>query len=152
MKQLKDHFEKKKHIAKKHIDPKLLRRLIIFSVIITIIFAIAGYRYYRGDITLLHLAIGLIIGTSIGYIAGRMFRIFWHEELERVMSQLDKTGAIFLVVYIGVEVGRNWLFGHWLSGVELSAFGIVFLGGLLLGRFLSMISAIRKILVEKEKL
>jgi hypothetical protein len=68
------------------------------------------------------------------------------------MSQLDKTGAIFLVVYIGVEVGRNWLFGHWLSGVELSAFGIVFLGGLLLGRFLSMVSAIRKILVEKEKL
>lgn len=152
MRNLRHHFEKKKKIAEAHIDPKLLRRLIIFSVIITIIFAIAGYRYYRWDITLLHLTIGLVIGTTIGYIAGRMFRIFWHEELERVMSQLDKTGAIFLVVYIGVEVGRNWLFGHWLSGVELSAFGIVFLGGLLLGRFLSMVSAIRKILVEKEKL
>ena len=152
MRNLRHHLEKKKKIAKTHIDPKLLRRLIIFSVIITIIFAIAGYRYYRWDITLLHLAIGLIIGTSIGYIAGRMFRIFWHEELERVMSQIDTMGAIFLALYIGVEVGRNWLFGHWLSGVELSAFGIVFLGGLLLGRFLSMISAIRKILVEKEKI
>ncbi len=68
------------------------------------------------------------------------------------MSERDKMGVIFLVVYIGVEVGRNWLFGHWLSGVELSAFGIVFLGGLLFGRFLSMIYAIQRILVEKEKI
>ncbi|MBP9811847.1 hypothetical protein KBC86_00585 [Candidatus Gracilibacteria bacterium] len=152
MRNLRHHFEKKKKIAEAHIDPKLLRRLIIFSVIIAIIAATGGYRYYRGDITLFHLMVGLIIGTSIGYIAGRMFRIFWHEELERVMSELDKMGVIFLVVYIGVEVGRNWLFGHWLSGVELSAFGIVFLGGLLFGRFLSMIYAIQRILVEKEKI
>lgn len=149
---LKKHFEKRKKIAQTHIDPKLLRRLQIFTVIIFIIFSIGGYRYYRWDITIVHLVIGGFIGTGIGYLAGRMFRIFWHEELEKVMSQLDKTWIIFLILYIGVEIGRNWLFGHWFSGVELSAFGIIFLGGLLLGRLLSMTSAIKKILREENKI
>jgi hypothetical protein len=59
---------------------------------------------------------------------------------------------VFLVFYIGVEVGKNWFFGHWFSGLELSALGIVFLGGLLLGRLLSMTSTIRKILIQEKKI
>jgi hypothetical protein len=152
MEALKKSLEQKKHIANAHVDPKLIRRLQIFSVIILIIFAIGMYRYFRGDITLFHTIIGGVLGTGIGFLAGRMFRIFWHEELEKVVSQLDRTGVVFLILYIGVEIGRNWLFGHWLHGAELSAFGILFLGGLLLGRLLAMTTSIKKVLLEKEKI
>jgi hypothetical protein len=96
--------------------------------------------------------IGIFLGTSIGFLAGRMFRIFWDEEMSKVISQLDKTGVVFLVLYIGVELGRSWLFGHWLHGAELSAFGIIFLGGLLFGRFLAMTTNIKKILREEKKI
>jgi len=49
-----------------------------------------------------------------------MFKIFWHQDKQKVVSQLDTMGTILLIFYIGIEVGRNWIFGHWLSGTALT--------------------------------
>jgi Kef-type K+ transport system membrane component KefB len=77
-----------------------------------------------------------------------MFKIFWHQEKEKVISQLDTLGIILLVLYIGIEFGRNWIFGYWLSGPTLTAFGLIVLTGLLLGRFLGTLIKIKKVLAE----
>ena len=61
-------------------------------------------------------------------------------------------GTILLIVYIGAELGRKYIFQHWLSGAELNAFGLVILTGLLLGRFLGTAIQIKNILnVRKPK-
>ncbi len=152
---IKKHIQKAKErraVGKKHINSKLLRRLKIFAVIIVIIMVIAGYKIFLGKISFELSIISLAIGTVIGFIGGRMFKIFWHPETQEVVSRLDKIGFIFLVLYIGVEVGKKWIFGHWLQGDELNSFGLIFLEGLLLGRLLSMKNNIRKVLIEQNKI
>lgn len=121
-------------------------------IIMSVIIGIVAYNIFLNQISALMAFIGLALGIIIGLIAGRMFKMSWHIETEKVISRMDKIGFIFLVLYIIVEIGRKWFFGHWLEGAQLNAFGLAFLSGLLFGRFLSMIQSIYKILIEEKKL
>lgn len=62
----------------------------------------------------------------------------WHPSEEKVISQLDVIGTIVITLYIALEIGKTWIFGHWLQGPTLSAFTLALLGGMLGGRFLGM--------------
>lgn len=124
----------------------------MFSLIILTMIVIVSYKIYMGQIGLLLSFCGFLAGISIGYVAGRMFKIFWHEETQKVVSRIDRIGAVFLTLYICVEIGRKWLFGYWLHGAKLNAFGLIFLAGLLLGRLLVMAHKIKKILIQENKL
>lgn len=139
-------------IAKQHVASILLTRLKIFFAIIAIIISIVIHRILLGAISPFLASVGLLTSTIIGLIAGRMFKILWHPETQKVISRLDRIGVIFLLLYIAIEIGRKWLFGYWLHGAELNAFGLTFLAGLLLGRFLTMIKNIMKILTEENKI
>ncbi len=141
-----------REIAKQHVASMLLTRLRIFLAIITIMIIIVIYKIFLGEISSSLASIGLLISTIIGLIAGRMFKMLWHPETQKVISRLDRIGVIFLLLYIAIEIGRKWLFGYWLHGAELNAFGLTFLAGLLLGRFLTMINNIKKVLIEENKI
>ena len=147
-----DKLNNRKKIAKKHIQAKLIKRLKIFIIIILIIIGIIIYKIILGDISIWLASKGLLFGTSIGLIAGRMFKMFWHPETEKVISRIDEIGVIFLLLYITVEIGKKWFFGHWLQGVTLNAFSLIFLAGLLLGRVLTMIKGIKNILIKQKKI
>ena len=95
---------------------------------------------------------GLLAGTLIGIVAGRMFKISWDDEAQKVVSRLDKIGVFFLIMYISIEIGRKWLFGYWIHGSALNAFGLIFLAGLMLGRLLTTLKNIKKVLIAEEKL
>jgi len=146
---VKGKSKKRRALARKYIEVKLLRRLRIFALIIAIIVGIVLFKIFLGEISIGLIVLGLIAGTIIGLIAGRMFKVTWHQETQKVISRLDAIGIIFLVLYIALEIGRKWIFGYWLQGSELTAFGLIFLAGLLLGRFLIMVKNIRKILMDK---
>ena len=143
---------KRREIAREHVDRRLRRRLQIFIGIIVVILGVVGYRIYMGDISLVLVGGGLVLGCGVGVVAGRMLKITWNAETSKVVSRLDRMGAMLLVLYVGVEMGRTWLFGYWLQGAQLSAFGLVFVAGLLLGRFLTMRQNIMKVLVQEKKL
>lgn len=145
-------LNQRRKIAREHIEKNLLKRLIIFFIIIAIILGIVIYKIFLGDISTSLASIGLLLGTLVGLVAGKMFKMFWHPETEKVISRLDKWGSIYLLFYIGVEVSRRWFFGHWLQGAELNAFGLIFLAGLLLGRLLAMLRGIKNVLIEEKKL
>lgn len=121
-------------------------------VVILIVLGVSGYRLATGDITWQLAFAGLGLGVLIGYILGRTAEIFWHVEEEHVASRVDALGAVFLALYIAVEVGKGWFFGHWLAGAELSAFNLVFLAGLLSGRVLSVRAGVREVLSVQGKL
>jgi len=80
-----------------------------------------------------------------------MYKIFWHEEQEKVVSQLDTIGVFILIAFIIIEVGKNWVFGHWLEGTELNTFGLIFITGVLQGRLLAMLFTIRKVLESMKR-
>ncbi len=133
-------------------EGRLSRRLSVFFIITSILFLVVFYDIFEGQISTLLACAGFAFGVIIGLLAGRMFVIFWHPETEKVVSRLDKIGVVILVLYISLEVGRKWVFGHWLHGAELNAFGLSILTGLLLGRLLSMAMKIKKILIAENKI
>lgn len=147
---LKKKQQHKEHI-KQHVEWKLILRLKIFAVIVTGIILTWVWKIYLGELWILLGILALSIGILIGFLTGRMFKIFWHEETQKVISRLDAIGVGFLIIYIAIEVERTWFFGHWLTGVELNTFALIFVAGTLLGRLLSMIQSIKKVLKEEEK-
>lgn len=125
---------------------------MVFFIITSVLSIIVFYDIFEGYISTLLACGGFALGVVIGLLAGRMFVIFWHPETGKVVSRLDKIGVVILVLYILLEAGRKWVFGHWLHGAELNAFGLSILTGLLLGRLLSMAMKIKKILVAENKI
>lgn len=138
--------------AKKHMEGRLSRRLSVFLIITSVLSVIVIFNIFEGRISPLLAGGGFVLGVALGLLAGRIFIIFWHPETEKVVSRLDKVGFVILAFYIALEAGRKWVFGHWLHGAKLNAFGLAILTGLLLGRFLSMAIKIRKILVAENKI
>ena len=131
---------------RENVSKRLMIRQSVFFVIVSILAVISVVNVIQGKIGV-NLAIGgFLFALAVGLALSRMFRIFWHEEQEKVVSQLDVFGTILLVVYICAELGRKYIFQHWLSGAELNAFGLAILTGLLLGRFLGTAIQIRNIL------
>ncbi len=140
-----------KSVATEYVEPKLLQRLNAFAVIIFIILFIVCYNIYLGRIHFLLALFGLFFGSLVGFVAGRMFKVFWHTETQKVVSRLDKIGVFFLLLYIVIEISRKWFFGHWMHGALLNAFSLSFLAGLLLGRLLSVLNGIRMVLIKEKK-
>lgn len=132
------------------VERKLIIRQSIFLVIISVLLMISITNVLEEKIETTLAISGFLIATVLGVFASRMFKLSWHAEREKVVSQLDMMGIILLVGYIGVEMGRKWIFEYWLSGAELNAFGLVVLTGLLLGRFLGTNRQINDILSENK--
>ncbi|MCW8966598.1 MAG: hypothetical protein OQK82_07940, partial [Candidatus Pacearchaeota archaeon] len=139
-------LRKRRKVVKKNIEPRLIRRLKIFAIIITIILIIEIYKVLLGKTNISLVIFGFLIGITIGLIMGKISKIIWDSKTEKVVSRLDKIGMIFLILYICVAIGKRWLFGHWLHGTDLSTFTLTFLAGVFLGRFLMIIKRIKQVL------
>ncbi len=124
----------------------------VFFVIISILMVISIVNISNERIGTFLAVSGFLLALAIGLALSRMFRIFWNQEQEKVVSKLDRFGTILLIGYICAEVGRKFIFQYWLSGAELNAFGLVILTGLLLGRFLGTTIQIKNVLrISKPK-
>lgn len=149
MRNLIANIKNNKEIAKRYIDRRLFMRLIIFAIVSLILVGVVIFNIASGKINIFYGTGGLGVGLIVGFLAGRMFNIFWHPEDEKVVSRLDAMGIAILILYIIMEIERDWIFGHWMTGPMLPAFSFAVLTGLILGRFLSMVFKIRKIFLEK---
>lgn len=131
-----------------NVHKKLIIRQRIFLLITLILLIVSIVNISDGKINFLLAAGGFAAGTLIGAGLSRMFKIYWHPEQAKVISRLDALGILLLIIYIAVDIEKSWIFGHWLTGPTLSAFGLIFLTGLLLGRFLGTGFRINKILTK----
>lgn len=140
----------KKKAFHKHIHSRLLTQLVIFGVLAIIMIAIVGYDVFAGTLNLLLALGGFVLGILIGFAVGRMFAIKWHEATEKVIVGMDKTSILIIVIYVAFRILGDALFGQFLHGAALSAFTFSMLGGIMIGRFISMTRTIRTIL-KKQK-
>ena len=77
-----------------------------------------------GNMSLLLAISGICIGMFAGIIRGRFSGVVWHDEKEKVIAKLDTVGLIVLILFIIIDLNREWIFGHWIHGVELSFFTV----------------------------
>lgn len=145
-------IKERRAVSKQHVTTRLRVQLMIFAIIILIILWVGGYEIYSGKISIILWLAAVLSGLIIGFALWRSWKIFWHDETQKVVSQMDKLWVLLLILYIIVEVGRNWFFGHWLQWSQLNAFCLIFLAWTLLWRMLSLATAIRKVLKEEEKI
>ncbi|MFC1623075.1 hypothetical protein ACFL2R_01285 [Patescibacteria group bacterium] len=146
-----ENIKRKKKIVKTHVDKKLLWRLVFFCVIVFVMLCIVAYDIVLGKIGAGLALIGMIAGLGIGWVAGRMFKMYWCSEANKVVYQLDTIGIIILIFYVTIEVGKQWVFRQWFEGDQLFAFSLIFLSGLLVGRMLSMVRKIKKVLISERE-
>jgi hypothetical protein len=137
-------------IYRKNVDLRLIIRQRIFFIIVTVFIMISITNIVLGKINYILAISGFALAVVIGLFLSRMFKIFWHDEKEKVVAQLDTVGTILLILYIITEIFRKWIFEHWLSGAELNSFILIVLTGILLGRFLGTGFRIRTTLAEEK--
>ncbi|MFC1645353.1 hypothetical protein ACFL08_04990 [Patescibacteria group bacterium] len=146
-----ENIKRKKKIVKTHVDRKLLARLIFFCVIIFVMLCIVAYDVIVGKMGIPLALAGMIAGLGIGWVAGRIFKMYWCSEANKVVYHLDTIGIIILIFYVTIEVGKQWVFRQWFEGEQLFAFSLIFLSGLLIGRMLSMVRKIKKVLISERE-
>ncbi len=141
-----------KIISRKYLDKKVLFRLRLLFAIFILMVIIIFYNIFDHRIRFLLAFSGLLIGIGLGFLAGRMIKVKWQEKTNKVITEMDGVGVIILILYIIFEYNRNAIFGHWLEGATLTAFGFSLLAGMLFGRFMSTKMDIEDILKEKKQL
>ncbi|MDB5202720.1 MAG: hypothetical protein JWQ27_2129 [Ferruginibacter sp.] len=134
---------------KKFVEKKLLTRVRLFAIISLLMIAIGIYNVTVGYVSPLLAIAAFGAGIMLGLLVGRASNVVWHEETGKAISKMDRFGVIVLVCYIVFAIFRKWIFQHWLTGHQLSAFIICFSAGIMLGRFLTLRSRILKLLNEK---
>lgn len=141
-------------LSDKHIHPyiekKLLIRLYIFLGISIILVIYIAREIFLGNIFWLLAAAGICFGGVVGIVLGRFMGVKWHDEREKVISKLDVAGTIAIILFISLDLSREWIFGHWIEGVSLSIFTLCVLAGALFGRFLGMRYKVMHILKEQD--
>jgi len=99
---------------RENVSKRLMIRQVIFFVIVSILMVISIENVLKEKIGVILAISGFVFALAIGLALSRMFRIFWNQEQEKVVSKLDMLGTILLMGYICAEVGRKFIFQYWL--------------------------------------
>jgi hypothetical protein len=133
----------------RHIHRRVLFQIIILVVIAIALFVAVGYDAARGDIGILPVIVAAAIGTGVGFVAGRMYRLVWHEDTSKVVMRMDKTGFVLIGLYILFRVLSDQLLSEYFNGAALSAVLFAVLDGILVGRLFSLWRNISRIFKEQ---
>ena len=136
---------------KQFVDKKLIFKLRLFIILFTGMLSISIYEALQSYISIGWAIAGFIAGAAIGLLIGWGANVIWHEEANKVITKMDILSGVILVVYIIFAILRRWIFRHWFSGNELSAFIFCLSSGVMMGRFLSIRRQVVKILKAQGK-
>lgn len=143
---MKEKLRQGKKIAEKHLDKKLRRRMIMYFCISVIILWVVMYEIAIESINWRMAILFIILGFGIWIGTYRMFHIYRHEDEAKVMSRVDRTGAIILVAYILFSIFRQKIIGIFFQWPMVLAVTMSAVFGMMSGRVRGMKRKIKKIL------
>jgi hypothetical protein len=130
------------------ISTRLRSRLILFLVIAVALVVFAIYEVIIGDMDLLTGVLTLLVGAVFGFIYGRLIRVRWNEDEEKIITRMDTVGFIIIAIYLILSYFRETLLAHFFSGTELTAIGVTLAGGILIGRFFGVHVSLMRLIRE----
>ena len=88
---MREKIRKGNEIAKKHLDKKLRRRMIMYFIMSVIILGVVIYEFIITSISRRLALVAIAVGLGIGLLTHRMFKIYRHEDEAKIMSRIDTT-------------------------------------------------------------
>ena len=134
----------------RHLHQRILIQIALFIVITVAMFGIVITDAVTSHLNLWWILLGAIIGIILGYVVGRAFRLSWHEDSQKVIMNVDRTGFIVIILYVLIRALVNSEAGNLLSGIELLAVTYSLLGGIMIGRLASMGRRIVRMLRDQQ--
>jgi peptidoglycan/LPS O-acetylase OafA/YrhL len=131
-----------------YISSRLRSRLVLFLVIAFALIIFGIYEVATGVTTWQIGLISFIIGGVLGYIYGRLVRVHWNADEEKIVTRLDTIGFIIIIIYVIFSYFRDTLLAHFFTGAALTAIGLIVAGGILIGRFFGMHVSLMRTLRE----
>jgi hypothetical protein len=135
-----------KSAAIPYLDPRLVRRIRIYSVVMLIMLLVIIFEVSQGAFTIAWAAGGILIGLGIGTLVSRMYSLNWDEDTSQIISRIDWIGGVILVCYLTFLFTRTHYLSYWIQGTPLLGLIFSLTAGTMLGRVLSTEHGIKKIL------
>src|SRR4051812_18591780 len=130
---MKENINRREHV-KKHVNNRLQIQLRLYVLIAIIMGLIVIYDLFTGHLSLLFTVLGILVGLVIGIISSRMFHISWDHDAKKVISQVDTIGVIVIIGYVLFEIGREYVFKHYIDSTLTGALTFAFIYDMLSGR------------------
>ena len=136
----------KEHSIRQYLDPRIIRRLRIYTAVMIIMLAVISFEVLQNTLTISLAVCGILIGLVVGTLASRMYRLSWDDETSHVIGRIDGIGAAVLVFYLVFIFTRTHFLGYWVQGAPLLSLILSITAGTMLGRVMSTRKGIKKIL------
>lgn len=136
----------KKTFPHKHIHRRILFQLVAFIVIAIIMFGIVAFDVVQQHLNPSWIIAGGVLGGFVGWLVGRIFLIGWHEDTQKVIISMDKMSILLIVAYVVFRLVSEHLLGEFIHGQELTMITYSFLGGIMVGRMLSIVRNVIRVL------
>ena len=128
------------------VDRRLIVRLRIYIIVMILLLAVIIYEVVQGTFVIQLPIVGIIIGLFVGIIVSRMYNLSWDEETNNVIGEIDRIGAVILVVYLIFIFTKSYFLGYYVQGTYLFAIILGITAGTMLGRVLATSRGINQIL------
>jgi hypothetical protein len=138
------------NLVRKHTHSRILRQLILFTIIAIVMFGVVIFDATQSHINALWVISGAVAGIIIGYLVGKIFNIRWHEDTHKVITGVDRLGFVLIVAYIVFRLASDRLLDHLFHGEDLTIMTYSLLGGILIGRAFSVGRRVVAILREQK--
>ena len=142
-------IRKHRAFGAKHIDKKLLKRMMVYFIMSLVIFTIMIYEVVIWSAPVWIVFIAVVIWLLLGSVTHRIFRISWHEDEKKVISRIDRTGIIILVIYILFSIFRGKIIAYFFQWSAVLAITMSLVFGLMAGRVYGMRKRIMAVLQEQ---
>lgn len=140
----------RRQLFRKHVHSKLLIQLRIFAAVSIVMFGIVLYDIWEKILSLNLAVLGIAIGFIAGFIVGKLYKVIWHEDSQKIVNRMDKFGILVIVLYIGFSIFRGQIFGQFIHGPALTAVTFASVGGVMIGRFTAITGNIYSILKQQK--
>jgi hypothetical protein len=130
----------------KPVDRRIVIQVAVLALVALVLLGFTVWQVARDTLGPGWAIGGLLAGGAVGIVASRTKRLQWDDRTGRVISRIDRMGAVLLVAFLVSIIIRSWVLGHWVEGAALSALGLSITAGTLAGQALATRRGVREIL------
>lgn len=139
----------KSQIARKHVHNRILFQFVIFVVLTAVFSTVVTIDMLHEQMNALWVIGSLCIGILAGIAVGRIFAVKWHEDTQKVILSLDKMSFLLIAAYVAFRYVSDQFLAHILHGQELTIITFALLGGIMIGRVISMGNSVVRVLKQQ---